>query len=438
MVGQLQAPIDYFAQLAPYDIGASIDAQRQQRQQQALLQAQQQRAAQQQAQLEAAQQDAIKNPSAAAFSKLLVLDPKAHEGIKAAWGLKDEAQQKADLQEITAIDGLLAAGRHDEAKVRVKRRRDADAKAGLDTEDDDEMLAVLDEDPAQARLYTGSLLAGILGDKAPEVIKTLGEDRRADAELPTKIASTTASTAKTLAEAEQVAPNAAAERDLKAASAAKMAADVDTAAARLGLDRERLSFDIDAKNRELGLKEGELSDGARSAVNQAVIGSVSSRQLATRAATLADKFQEAPAVGGKTGATWANWYAATTGDASAVTQLRREYTQLRASQAVKNLPPGPASDKDIQLALKGFPSDTDNRETLVSFLRGMEKLNNLVADQQDRQADWLAGNKGSLGPARAGFFVGNTFVQPGTRFDDIEKANRKEQARAAAAARVAK
>lgn len=438
MVGPLQAPVDYFAQLAPFDIGQEMRAHQLQAQQDALLQAQQQRAAQQQAQLEAARQEAIANPSAAAFSKLLVLDPKAHEGIKAAWSLKDEAQQKADLQEITAIDGLLAAGRHEEAKARVQRRRDADAKAGLDTEDDDEMLAVLDEDPSQARLYTGSILAGILGDKAPEVIKTVGEDRRAEAELPGKIASTTAATTKTLAEAGQIAPNAEADRALKVAQADKARADIDNAAARLGLDRDRLNFDIDAKNRELGLREGDLSDGARTAVNQAVIGSVSARQLAGRAGSLADQLQQAPNVGGKTGATWANWYTSLTGDASAVTALRREYTQLRAQQAVKNLPPGPASDKDIQLALKGFPSDTDNRETLVSFLRGMEKLNNVVADQQDRQADWLAGNKGSLGPARAGFFVGNTFVAPGTKFEDIEKGIRKEQARAAAAARVAK
>lgn len=438
MVGPLQAPIDYFSQLAPFDIGQDMQAHQLQNQQRAILQAQQQRAAQQQAQLDAARAEAIKNPSAAAFNKLLVLDPQSHEAIKSAWSLKDESQQKADLQEITAIDGLLAAGRHDEAKARVQRRRDADAKAGLDTEDDDEMLSVLADDPASARLYTGSLLAGILGDKAPEVIKTLGEDRRAETELPTKIAATTAGTTKTLAEANEIAPNAAATRELQAATVEKARADVENAAARLNLDQARLQADVDLKTRELDLKEGEIPPAAVGAVNNAILGAVSSRQLASRASSLADQLQQAPNVGGKTGATWSKWYADLTGDASAVVQLRREYQQLRAQQAVKNLPPGPASDKDIQLALKGFPSDTDNRETLVSFLRGMEKLNNVVAEQQDRTADWLAGNKGSLGPARAGFFVGNTFVAPGTRFEDIEKAKRREQAQAAAAARVKK
>lgn len=438
MVGQLQDPADYFSQLAPFDIGQSMQAHQLQNQQQALLQAQQQRAAQQQAQLDQARKEAIANPSAAAFNKLLVLDPQSHEAIKTAWGQKDADQQKADLQEITAIDGLLAAGRHDDALARVQRRRDADAKAGLPTDDDDEMIDTIKTDPGSARLYTGSLLAGVLGDKAPEVIKTLGEDRRAEVKLPGDIASTTAGTTKALAEANQIAPNAEADRAYKAAQAQRMADQTASEALRLGLDRDRLQADIDIKTRELNLKEGDLSDGARSAVNGAVTASVASRQLANRAGTLADQIQSAPNVGGKTGATWANWYAATTGDASAVTQLRREYTQLRAQQAVKNLPPGPASDKDIQLALKGFPSDTDNRETLTSFLRGMQKLNDAVAEQQDRQADWLAGNKGSLGPARAGFFVGNTFVAPGTKFDDVEKRVRLEQAKAAAAARVAK
>jgi len=435
MVGPLQQPVDYFSQLADFDVGKAIDQHVLQGQQQAALQAQHARALAQQQAADAALNAALKNPSPEAYRTALLTNPGLKEQITTAASSWNDQQRKTNLEDLGALYTLPA----ELAAKRLAARIDADRKAGQDVSDDEEMLNLLKTAPDQAKAYIGLKLAGTLGeDKFAEAYGTLTK-------LPGEVAKTSADTglvqaqtAKTVEEAAQVAPLAAAEQDLKKATAEKMAADVANAAARLNLDQSRLQADIDLKTRELDLKEGEIPPQAVTAVNNAILGSVSSRQLASRAGTLADQLLQAPNVGGKTGATWAKWYTDLTGDASAVTQLRREYQQLRSQQALKNLPPGPASDKDIQFALKGFPSDTENRETLVSFLRGVEKLNNLVAEQQDRQADWLAGNKGSLGPARTGFFVGNTFVQPGTRFDDIEKTARKEQARAAAAARVSK
>lgn len=435
MVSPLQQPTDYFSQLADFDVGKAIDQHVLQGQQQAALQAQQQRTLAQQQQADAAMKAALSSPSPEAYRTALLTNPGLKDQITAASSSWNDQQRKTNLEDLGALYTLPP----EMAAKRLSARIDADRKAGEDVADDEEMLNLLKTAPDQAKAYIGLKLAGTLGeDKFAEAYGTL-------AKTPGEVAKTTADTglvqaqtAKTVEEAKQVAPLATAEQDYKRAAVDKMGADVATAAARLNLDQARLQADVDLKTRELDLKEGEIPPAAVTSVNNAILGAVSARQLAGRASSLADQLQQAPNVGGKTGATWAKWYTDLTGDASSVVQLRREYQQLRAQQAVKNLPPGPASDKDIQLALKGFPSDTDNRETLVGFLRGMEKLNNAVAEQQDRQAEWLAGNKGSLGPARVGFFVGNTFVQPGTRFDDIEKSVRKEQAQAAAAARVQK
>lgn len=428
MVGPLQQPIDYFSQLADFDVGKAINEHIVGAQKQAADQAAAQRLAAQQQAADAALQAALTKPSPESYRIALLTNPALKEQITTASSSWNDQQRKTNLEDKSALYTLPP----DMAIKRLSARIEADRKAGEDTADDEEMLEMFKTNPQQARAYVGLALAGTLGpDKFAESYSTLTE-------LPSKVAATTANTAKTVAETTEIPRNATAEREYKAAAIQKMEDDAVTAAGRLNLDTEKFKADRDIALQRLDLDLNTLPPAGQAALNGAVNASVSSRQLAGRAASLADQLQQAPNVGGKTGATWAKWYADLTGDASAVVQLRREYQQLRAQQAVKSLPPGPASDKDIQLALKGFPSDTDNRETLVSFLRGMEKLNNVVAEQQDRTAEWLAGNKGSLGPARGGFFVGNTFVQPGTRFDDIEKAARREQARAAAAARVSK
>ena len=52
-------------------------------------------------------------------------------------------------------------------------------------------------------------------------------------------------------------------------------------------------------------------------------------------------------------------------------------TQLRGflmSEVVNNLPPGVASDKDIELARSGFPSENWDKSQLLSWLTGYRKM----------------------------------------------------------------
>ena len=79
-----------------------------------------------------------------------------------------------------------------------------------------------------------------------------------------------------------------------------------------------------------------------------------------------------------------------TGQEDAVSELRKEYLKLRASQTVKNLPPGAASDKDIELALSGFPKPTANPDHMASFLRGLEKMQRLEAEYNKFKAQYLS------------------------------------------------
>jgi hypothetical protein len=101
------------------------------------------------------------------------------------------------------------------------------------------------------------------------------------------------------------------------------------------------------------------------------------------------------------------------------TGLRQEYTRLRNQAGIKSLPPGPATDKDIALALKGFPEDTANSKSIASFLRGMAKLQEIDAASNNAKTDWLAQNNGALTRAGKTFIAGDYTVKPGETFNDF-------------------
>lgn len=434
MIGQ---PVDYWGQLSNIDLGKTLTDSFQGAQQQQILQAQQQRAAQQQAQLDQARQEAINNPSAAAFNKLFALDPKSHEAIKAQASSWSEDERNTNLREVTAIDGLLAAGQSDAASARVQRRIDADKAAGLDTADDEDMLAAIKADPKSARLYTGALLTGILGDKAPDAIKAVGDDRRADAALPGELAKTaaetdlaTAQTGKTAAEAQQVAPSAQADQAYKAAAAQRLADQTGIEAQRLDLDKDTLATNTQLELDKLHGKGTSISPTSEQTMNGAVVTSEASRQLGARASALADKLDSSPQALGGVFAQLNEAGKGAFGKQDAVSALRKEYQQLANSQAVMNLPPGPASDKDIKLAMAGFPPPSANAPTMASFLRGMAKLQTIKANRDQAKADWISEN-GNLGRAKNDITVNGVKVPAGTNFGEFSTSASSTERRAA-------
>ena len=116
----------------------------------------------------------------------------------------------------------------------------------------------------------------------------------------------------------------------------------------------------------------------------------------------------------------AEWLKKTTGNQDVVTQMRKEYTRIRSSQVIKMLPPGPASDKDIELAMAGFPPDTADAATLASFLRGMSKLNTYTAVTENAKAEWV-NSVGHLGKPKTDINVDGVNVPAGSTFTDFSR-----------------
>lgn len=81
------------------------------------------------------------------------------------------------------------------------------------------------------------------------------------------------------------------------------------------------------------------------------------------------------------------------GSEDGVTQMRQQYTKLRNSMVLGDLPPGVASDKDIEIAMSGYPKATANPEYVESFLNGMAKLNRFRAAQALYNKNYLSANR---------------------------------------------
>lgn len=87
----------------------------------------------------------------------------------------------------------------------------------------------------------------------------------------------------------------------------------------------------------------------------------------------------------------------TLGTPDDVSALRRKFRGIRASQATKNLPPGAASDKDIELALSGFPPDNAPARSISSFLKGASKIAKIDQAFNEYKAEYISDNKSTAG-----------------------------------------
>jgi hypothetical protein len=84
-----------------------------------------------------------------------------------------------------------------------------------------------------------------------------------------------------------------------------------------------------------------------------------------------------------------------TGTENSESVLNTMIESLRVEQAIGNLPPGVASDKDIALVMGGTLPSTANPEALIEWLSALQRLNQVAIDEQQSKLEWFD-KKGSL------------------------------------------
>ena len=84
-----------------------------------------------------------------------------------------------------------------------------------------------------------------------------------------------------------------------------------------------------------------------------------------------------------------------------LTRVRKRYNQIVNNQVMQNLPPGVASDKDIEIAFSGFLKDTADTKTTAAFLRGLAKIEQINGKFNTFKADWISEEGNTRGMFKA-------------------------------------
>lgn len=218
---------------------------------------------------------------------------------------------------------------------------------------------------------------------------------------------------------EEAAPfeieKAKAETENYRSMAAERPEDLAIKKEQLAIDRAKLAADV-AKARGAASK---LSETGEKELNKTVEGMIEDHKSLTEISSLANRFGRLSSSGwgARNVEAWKKFWGSQDGG----TQTRLAYERFQASAVVKLLPPGPASDRDIEIVRKGFPPADAKPEHVASFLRGLEKLKRIDLDIKRAKADWLSENVGSMGKASRDFTAAGKPVKSGESFFEFQQ-----------------
>jgi hypothetical protein len=139
---------------------------------------------------------------------------------------------------------------------------------------------------------------------------------------------------------------------------------------------------------------GDLDSRSTAAVREATEAGRVLRGKAASALSIANGFTSIENIPSGAPALIKERWKSLLGNEDEVTLLRANYNAVKNSLVMDNLPPGVASDKDIELALSGFLPATANPEQISSFMRGMAKISDISSKKEFMRAIHLTENKG--------------------------------------------
>jgi len=393
--------------------------------------------------------------TAADYANLAMVLPETQaKAVRESFSMLSGERQQNALQQSGQVFSAFKAGKPEIAIGLLDRQIEAKRNSGdnegamfLETWRD-----VAKENPKATEDYFGFTISQMPGgDKVIESAVKFGGERRAEAQAPSKLREAVAAADKAVADATTAQATATNAAEKAAADAAKATADANAAkvkaqyaekvelaglektgwdvknlksqisdrSARLNLDQQTTTATVAEKLSSIQKNLNELPADTRKLINESATLATTSKQSANQMNDLAKRIE---GLGGYGAAARLGEFAKSTlGVEGYETSLRQEYTRLRNQAAIKSLPPGPATDKDIELALRGFPKETSDSKLVASFLRGMAKLQDIDSAVSNAKTDWLANNNGTLTRAKNTFIAGDYSAKPGETFNDFSQ-----------------
>jgi len=442
-INPLQAPTNYMAMTPQVNLGqqfaefGQVLADRQKRQQADQIKQQFSD------DLQAAQADGSQN----AWLGMIAKYPQFREAFGDVRKGAGEQRVNTEFTQGFEISNALENGAPDIAMARVQTIIDAKKNSGEPTKIYEDVLTALQNgnikgaqsgvnlaltamDPdrfeksvkartAAATASSAEIKAKAESDSAVSDARTkLATANNAEQAEAARLALLEAQARKAKIDAQYAGPLAQASLNLTGAQIKNINDEISNRATKLNLDVQATQATVAEKLSSIQARLTDIPEGARKLINESATAAAVSKQAATQYNDLAGRIEAAQ--GGKGRLTSATeWFATQLGQQDAWTQIRNEYTRVRNSVAIKSLPPGVATDKDIELALKGIPPETANAETLASFLRGTAKLQDIDSSINNAKTDWLSQNNGLLTRAKSTFVAGDYATKPGETFNDF-------------------
>ncbi|WP_236449223.1 phage DNA ejection protein [Escherichia coli] len=194
------------------------------------------------------------------------------------------------------------------------------------------------------------------------------------------------------------------------------------AAQRLALDQQEFGFKMQQaqeKAQQLISEAPKLSVNMEKGIETAVNNATASSNSANSMSALAQQFRAEKPTTGLFGNAQ-NMFAKLTGSDTTLRDLRIRQNALVNSQVLKFLPPGPATDKDVEIVRQGAPTDMDNPETVARWLDAMANLERRNAQFNEFKAEWMSAN-GNPGQSRNGGQILGLDVKKGESFGSAVK-----------------
>ncbi|WP_336993572.1 phage DNA ejection protein [Lelliottia amnigena] len=175
------------------------------------------------------------------------------------------------------------------------------------------------------------------------------------------------------------------------------------ASQRLALDQQEFGLKLQQaqeKAKQLITEAPKLSVNMEKGIETAVNNATASSNSADSMSALAQQFrQEKPTTGLFGNAN--NMFSKLTGSETALRDLRIRQNAIINSQVLKYLPPGPATDRDVNIAREGAPSSWDDPEIVANWLDANARLERRNAQFNEFKSEWMSAN-GNPGQSRNG------------------------------------
>lgn len=404
----------FAAAMQGYQFGAGIRDDQLKQQQLALAQAQQQ---QLQQDILAVRQST--NPSQG-IADLALKYPQLSEQFKRSYDMMSAEQQQNRLSYGTQVYAAIQNNQPQLAVQMMRQRAESMKASGAMNEAQGaaQFADLIEKSPEAAKVTAGLMLSGMMGpEKFATTFAQLGTEQRAQEQAPADLAKKNAEAGIKLVEAGAAPQKTALEIRKGEADIQNTLSQIGDRGARLGLDRDKLTTDTQIKLTELNKQFGELPADARKNLNDSAAAATASEQGASQMQNLASQLEAAGGGYGSFGSA-SEWIKKATGNQDGMTALRQEYTRLRSQGVMKLLPPGPATDRDVALAMEGFPPATADSKQLASFLRGMAKLQTYDAVLNNAKAQWF-GEVQHLGSTKKDITIDGVKVPAGSSFNDF-------------------